>query len=436
MTLHIHTKLVHPNSGDQQHRPTVTPIYLSSTFDQDSATAFGEFDYSRSGNPTRQVLESQLAELEGAKRAFAFSSGVAAIAAVTRFLKPGDEILAANDLYGGTQRIFSTMLPDRGVEVRYSNASNVDRFLASASLHTKLVYFEPVGNPMLTVYDVKAIAEAARRREILIAVDNTLLSPLNLRPLDLGADIVIHSATKYMGGHSDVTAGVVAVNRADLAEHLYKTQNGEGTALAPFDSYQLERGLRTLALRLERQQENAKKIAEYLAKRAGIRLVRYPTLATHPGREILIRQSAGLGSQVGGVGGGAVVCFETGSVELSKKIVEAMRLFSIRVSFGTVSSSASLPFYMSHASVPQRERERHGLPRDLVRLSIGIEHVDDLIADLERALVACELADGAGTEKIVLDAAIGSKLVESEPVEVRTVNVVQRPSGSSVEIGA
>lgn len=433
MTLHIHTKLVHPNSGDQQHRPTVTPIYLSSTFDQDSATAFGEFDYSRSGNPTRQVLESQLAELEGARRAFAFSSGVAAIAAVTRLLKPGDEILAANDLYGGTQRIFSTMLPDRGVEVRYSNASNVDRFLASASLHTKLVYFEPVGNPMLTVYDVKAIADAARRREILVAVDNTLLSPLNLRPLDLGVDIVIHSATKYIGGHSDVTAGVVAVNRDDLAAHLYKTQNGEGTALAPFDSYQLERGLRTLALRLERQQENAKKIAEYLSKRAGIRLVRYPTLASHPGREILIRQSAGLSSHVGG---GAVVCFETGSVELSKKIVEAMKLFSIRVSFGTVSSSASLPFYMSHASVPQGERERHGLPRDLVRLSIGIEHIDDLIADLERALVACELGGGVGTEKTVLDAAVEPKVVESEPVEVRTVNVVQRPSGSSVEIGA
>lgn len=381
MTLHIHTKLVHPALEGLQHKPTVAPIYLSSTFDQESATAFGEFDYSRSGNPTRQVLEAQLAELEGAKRAFAFSSGVAAISAVTRFLKPGEEILAANDLYGGTQRIFSTILPDRGVDVRYCNASNVDRFLAAASLETRLIYFEPVGNPMLTIYDVRAIAEAARRRGILTAADNTLLTPLNLRPLDLGVDIVIHSATKYIGGHSDVTAGVVAVNRDDLADHLYRTQNGEGSALAPFDCYNLERGLRTLALRLERQQENARKIADHLSGVAGLQRVRYPTLASHLGREILAKQCASRHA-----GGGALVCFETGSVETSRKIVEALKLFSIRVSFGTVSSSASLPFYMSHASVPEKERERHALPRDLVRLSVGIEHVDDLIDDLDRAL--------------------------------------------------
>ncbi len=406
MSLHIHTKLVHPEkAADQQHRPTVPPIYLSSTFDQDSATEFGEFDYSRSGNPTRRVLESQLAELEGAKRAFAFTSGVAAIAAVTRFLKPGDEILAANDLYGGTQRIFSTILPDRGVDVRYCNASNADRFLGAASLATKLVYFEPVGNPMLTIYDVRAIVEAARRRDILVAVDNTLLTPLNLRPLDLGVDMVIHSATKYIGGHSDVTAGVVAANREDLADQLYKTQNGEGAALPPFDSYQLERGLRTLALRLERQQENAKRIAEYLARRGGVQRVRYPTLSGHPGRDILLRQSAGPSA-----GGGAVVCFETGSVELSKRVLEAMKLFAIRVSFGTVSSSASLPFYMSHASVPKSERERHGLPRDLVRLSIGIEHAEDLIRDLERALNAAGLSAGK-------PGAIVEQKLEGEPVE-------------------
>lgn len=381
MSLHINTKLVHPCVEGQQHRPTVTPIYLSSTFDQESATAFGEFDYSRSGNPTRQVLEAQLAELEGATRAFAFASGVAAIASVTRLLKPGEEILAANDLYGGTQRIFSTILPDRGVEVRYCNASNADRFLAAASLQTRLVYFEPVGNPMLTIYDVKAIVEAARRRDILVAVDNTLLSPLNLRPLDLGVDIVVHSATKYIGGHSDVTAGVVAVNRPELAEHLYRTQNGEGTALAPFDSYQLERGLRTLALRLERQQDNARRIADRLLEYRGLLNVRYPTLPGYLGRDILLRQAASRRA-----GGGAVVCFETGSVEVSKRVIEALKLFSIRVSFGTVSSSASLPFYMSHASVPEKERERHALPRDLVRLSIGIEHIDDLLEDLDQAL--------------------------------------------------
>lgn len=409
MTLHIHTKLVHPATDGLQHKPTVTPIYLSSTFDQDSATAFGEFDYSRSGNPTRQVLESQLAELEGAKRAFAFASGVAAIAAVTRFLKPGEEILAANDLYGGTQRIFSTILPDRGVDVRYCNASNADRFLAAASIETKLVYFEPVGNPMLTIYDVKAIAQAAKRRGILTAVDNTLLTPLNLRPLDLGIDIVIHSATKYIGGHSDVTAGVVAVNRDDLADHLYRTQNGEGCALAPFDSYNLERGLRTLALRLERQQENAKQIADYLASRTGLTKVRYPTLASHPGRETLVQQSVSKHA-----GGGGVVCFETGSVETSQRVVEALKLFSIRVSFGTVSSSASLPFYMSHASVPEKERERHALPRDLVRLSIGIEHIGDLIDDLEQALASAGLA---------APIAIASKDVEIKPASAGPANL-------------
>ena len=270
-----------------------------------------------------------------------------------------------------------------------SLASNVDRFLAAASLETKLIYFEPVGNPMLTIYDVRAIAEAARRRGILTAADNTLLTPLNLRPLDLGVDIVIHSATKYIGGHSDVTAGVVAVNREDLAGHLYRTQNGEGSALSPFDCYNLERGLRTLALRLERQQENAKKIADHLAGIAGLQRVRYPTLASHLGRDILARQCTSKGA-----GGGALVCFETGSVETSRRIIEALKLFAIRVSFGTVSSSASLPFYMSHASVPEKERERHALPRDLVRLSVGIEHVDDLIEDLDRALRSA----GIGTQ--------------------------------------
>jgi len=424
VTLHIHTKLVHPATAGLQHKPTVTPIYLSSTFDQDSATAFGEFDYSRSGNPTRQVLESQLAELEGAKRAFAFASGVAAIAAVTRFLKPGEEILAANDLYGGTQRIFSTILPDRGVEVKYCSASNADRFLAAASLETKLVYFEPVGNPMLTIYDVRAIAEAAKRRGILTAVDNTLLTPLNLRPLDLGIDIVIHSATKYIGGHSDVTAGVVAVNRDDLAEHLYRTQNGEGCGLAPFDSYNLERGLRTLALRLERQQENAKKIADYLAVRTGLTKVGYPTLASHPGRETLVRQSVSKHA-----GGGAVVCFETGSVETSRRVVEALKLFSIRVSFGTVSSSASLPFYMSHASVPEKERERHALPRDLVRLSVGIEHIGDLIDDLEQALRAAGLGETAGVaskEVEIKSARTGSTAPSGQPsVEIPVQSVLE-----------
>jgi cystathionine beta-lyase len=383
MTLDIRTRLLHPvetPARGGRSVPTVLPVHLAATYDQESPTEFGEFDYARSGNPTRQLLESQIADLEGAAHAFAYASGLAAITAVTRLLRPGDEILAAIDLYGGTQRLFSSILNERGIRTVYADPTEPASFLAAGGPRTRLVFVEGASNPLLQICDLRAISAGAHERGALLAVDNTLLTPLNLRPIDLGADVVIQSATKYLSGHSDVTGGTVATSSDELADQLYKIQNGEGSPLAPFDCYLLERGLKTLALRLERQQENALKVGEHLAGRTDITGVRYPLLRGHPGRELLKRQS------LPGAGGGCVVSFETGSVERSAQLVSALKLFSIRVSFGVVSSSASLPFFMSHASVPAKEKRERNLPRDLVRLSVGIEHVDDLIADLDRAL--------------------------------------------------
>jgi cysteine-S-conjugate beta-lyase len=376
------TRLVRFNAAPQDpFRPTATPIYQTATFEQESALEFGAYDYSRSGNPTRTVLEEQLAALEHAHRAFCFASGLAAISAVVYLLRPGDEIVAAADLYGGTCRLFSRILPRTGIRVRYVAGTDVEAFRAAITPQTRLVYIETPTNPLLQVYDLHAFADLAHGAGARLCVDGSMMSPYLQRPLDLGADIVIHSATKFLCGHADVTAGVVAVKDPALSEEIYLLQNGQGAVLGPMDSFLLLRGLKTLAIRLDRQQANAKRVAEFLAAHPRVNRVYWPGFASHPGSALHAAQSSGPGS---------VLSFETGSRELSGIIAEATQIFAITVSFGSIHSTISLPVSMSHASVPAELKQGRVLPEDLMRLSIGIEDAEDLIGDLEAAFAHAE----------------------------------------------
>lgn len=371
-------------------RPTCTPIYQTATFEQESAECFGEYDYSRSGNPTRRVLEELIADLEGGTRSFALASGLAAITAVSRLLKPGDELLACEDLYGGAFRLFSRILHERGIIIRYADLAADGPLPVSPK--TKLVYVETPSNPLLRICDLRKLAREAHAAGALLCVDATATTPYLQRPLELGADIVLHSATKYLSGHADVTAGVVTVRDKKLADALYFIQNGEGAVLGPFDSYLLLRGVKTLALRLDRQQKTAQHIAEWLSTRqsdvAGSPTkpafrVHFPGLRTHPGHGLHFSQA---------LGPGAVLSFETGDAELSLRIVERLKLFSIAVSFGGVHSCATVPCRMSHAPIAKSDdsipRPAIRPPADLVRLAVGIEDANDLIADLQQAIAA------------------------------------------------
>lgn len=364
-----------PAPGDRI-TPANTPIYQTATFRQHDATEFGEYDYSRSGNPTRAVVEKHIAALEGGSRGFCFATGLAAVTAVTRLLSPGEEILACDDLYGGAYRLFSRILAKRGINVRYVDFGNLDAVTAAITPNTKLVYLETPTNPLLEIIDIAAAADIAHRNGSLLCVDNSTMSPYLQRPLEFGADIVLHSATKFLCGHSDVMAGAVVVNDDELAQELYLIQNGEGAVLSPFDSFLLLRGTKTLALRLDRQQANAKKIAELLDAHPAVDHVYYPGLANAEQLRIHRAQASG---------DGAVLSFVTGDPELSRAVVELTRLFAITVSFGGVNSTISLPNYMSHASIPAHLREQKSIPADLVRISVGVEDVDDLVDDLSRA---------------------------------------------------
>jgi cystathionine beta-lyase len=364
--------------GDR-FRPTSTPIYQTATFEQERADQFGEYDYSRSGNPTRTVLEKQLADLENGTRGFAFASGMAAISNVARLLRSGDEILADSDLYGGTCRLFSRLLDRSGITGRYADASDLSAFASKITPRTKLIYVESPTNPLMRVLDLMALAHLAHENATWLCVDNSLMSPYLQTPLDLGPDFVIHSATKFLCGHNDVTGGAVIVKDPELANQIYFLQNAEGNALGPFDCYLLLRGLKTLKLRVDAQQRNAVAIAKYLQTHSQVTRVLYPGLPDSPGYALQHQQARGAGS---------VLSFTTGNVEVSKAIAEATQMFQICVSFGSIHSTISLPGCMSHASVPPDVAATRALPPDLVRISVGIEDADDLIADLDRAFAS------------------------------------------------
>ncbi|HEY2294487.1 MAG TPA: PLP-dependent aspartate aminotransferase family protein [Thermoanaerobaculia bacterium] len=362
---------------DDPYGAMAPPIYQTATFRQPGALEFGEYDYSRTANPTRSLTEEQIAVLEGGRFACAFASGMAALVAVTRLVKAGEEILAGDDLYGGTVRLLSKVAPGLGIRVRHVDASDPAAVAAALSPSTRLLLVETPTNPLLRIADLERLAGIAHSHGALLAVDNSLLSPCLQRPLALGADLVIHSATKLLCGHGDVCAGAVVTDSEDLHERLAFHLNAEGTGLAPFDSWLLLRGMKTLALRVERQCATATRIAEFLAGHHQVEKVYFPTLASPCARAVHERQAKGPGP---------VVSFTTGDPETSRRVVESTRLFAIAVSFGSVGSSISLPCRMSHASIPQELRGRLGPPPDLIRLSVGIEDGEDLIADLSQAM--------------------------------------------------
>ncbi|MHB0960646.1 MAG: trans-sulfuration enzyme family protein [Pirellulaceae bacterium] len=376
------TRAIHVgNERDLQTGAVVPPIHVASTFVQPGAGEWGEFDYSRSGNPTRQHLETTLASLESGCRALAFSSGMAATHCVTMLLKTGDHILAGSDIYGGTYRLFHKIVNRAGVQISLADSTDAAAFAAHLTPQTKLIWIETPGNPRMTITDIAACAELAHRHGALLGVDNTFASPALTRPLELGADIVMHSATKYLGGHSDLLGGALIVRDPELGKQLYFIQNATGAVLGPFESFLLSRGLKTLDLRVRAQSATALQLALWLARDRRIVQVLYPGLPEHPGNQLAQRQMQGAYS-------GMLSCEVRGDFARAKRVVESTELFQLAVSLGAVESLIEQPASMSHASYDPVDRRRHGITDGLIRLSVGLEDFDDLRDDLDRALDA------------------------------------------------
>lgn len=371
------TELVYTDSKDQYGASSI-PIYQSATFKQTSASGGSEYDYTRSGNPTRTHLERHMAKIMNAARALAVGSGMGALDVITRMLRPGDEVITGDDLYGGTNRLLTYLSSNQGIVVHHVDTTQADRVRDVVSDKTAMVLLETPTNPLIKVVDITSIARAVHEAnpKALVVVDNTMLSPMLCNPLELGADIVYESGTKYLSGHHDIMAGIIACNDSALGDKMYFTINSTGCGLSPNDSFLLMRGVKTLAIRMEKQQANAQAIAEFLESH-GFK-VRYPGLKSHPQYDLHWSLARGAG---------AVLSFETGDVHLSERIVEAARLFGISVSFGCVNSLISMPCRMSHASIDAKTREERQMPEDIIRLCVGIEDANDLIEDLSRSLV-------------------------------------------------
>lgn len=369
----------HGNAKDPQTGAVVPPIHVASTFIQPAAGEWGEFDYSRSGNPTRKNVETTLASLESGTHALAFASGMAATHAVTMLLQAGDHVLAGADIYGGTYRLLHKIVNRTGVQVSLADSRNLADFEAQITPQTKLIWIESPGNPLMTITDIAACADIAKRHGVLLAVDNTFASPVLTRPLELGADIVMHSATKYLGGHSDLMGGALVVADSDLYDQLYFIQNATGAIMGPFESFLLARGLKTLELRVRAQSETAMRLANYLHSHSAVDRVLYAGLPHHPGHEIAKRQ-------MDGAFGGMVSFETTGGYDVAKRLVESTKLFQLAVSLGAVESLIEQPASMSHASYDAADRAKHGIVDGLIRLSVGLEDYEDLRDDLAAVL--------------------------------------------------
>lgn len=374
----LQTRLVQGGIGRDEITGAISlPIHPSATYRHPGVGESTGYDYTRSGNPTREALEDLLADLEGGARGLAFASGMAALTTLFLNFSQGDHLILSEDLYGGTYRVLDQIFSRFGLQTSYVDTRDLAAIEASITPQTKAVLIETPGNPLLGVSDIRAISNICRRAELLFIVDNTFLTPLLQRPLELGADVVIHSATKYFGGHNDVCAGVLVARDEKLGEELYFLQNSTGPILPPQDCWLLVRSLKTLALRLERQCQNAQVIAEWLQQQPQVETVYFPGLPTHPGHELSKQQASGFG---------AMISFRVNSPAKARQILERIKLISFAESLGGVESLLTLPSIQTHGDIPLEERQRLGICDALLRLSVGCEDVEDLLNDLQQAL--------------------------------------------------
>jgi len=374
----IGTKIIHAGHATDPYTGALSvPIYQTSTFAQESMDEFGKYDYSRSGNPTREALEETVALLENGTRGFAFASGMAAISSALLIFSPGDHIVVCEDVYGGTFRVLTSLFSRLGIEASFVDTTTTANIEAALRPNTRGLFLETPSNPLLKITDLAGAAQLARSRGIITLVDNTFMTPYFQRPLELGCDIVLHSGTKFLNGHSDVLCGFAVVGDAELAKRIRFVQNAFGAVLGPQDSWLVLRGLKTLKVRMEESQRGAIAVANWLAGQKRVTEVFYPGLPGHPGYEIHNRQSTGPG---------AVLSFNLASLELTRRLLEGSQLAAFAVSLGGVESIISYPAKMSHAAMPLHEREARGVTDTLVRLSVGLEDAEDLIADLDRVI--------------------------------------------------
>ena len=376
----FNTKTIHGGQElDKAYGAVMQPIYQTSTYAQSTPGGHKGYEYSRTHNPTRTALENALASIENGSYGLAFGSGLAAIDAVMKLLLPGDEVISTSDLYGGTYRLFTKIFEGLGIKFHFvglENASNIENYI---NKNTKLIWVETPTNPMMNIIDIKAVSVVAKKHKVLLAVDNTFATPYLQQPIDLGADIVMHSATKYLGGHSDVVLGALVVKDKDLSDRLYFIQNASGAICGPQDSFLVLRGIKTLHIRMQRHCENGKAVAAYLASHPKIEKVYWPGFEDHPNHEIAKAQMSDFGG---------MISFTTkgNNFEEAINILEKLKIFTLAESLGGVESLAGHPASMTHASIPKVEREKIGVVDSLIRLSVGIEDIEDLIADLKQAI--------------------------------------------------
>jgi cystathionine gamma-lyase/homocysteine desulfhydrase len=376
--MRMKTKLIHGGvDGDPFTGAVNVPIYQVSTYKQEAVGKHKGYEYSRTGNPTRHAVEQYIADIEGGVRGFAFASGMAALSTIVMLFDAGDHFVVGSDVYGGTYRVLSKVFSRFGVEVTFVDTDDVNAVKAAVTPNTKAIILESPSNPLLRVTDIAAVANIAKEKGLLLIVDNTFMTPYWQNPLELGADIVFHSATKYLGGHSDVVAGLVVVKDAELGERLHFVQNSVGAVLGPQDSYILLRGMKTLGVRMEEHEANARRIASWLSQRDDIKKVYYPGLETHPGHYIATKQARGFGG---------MISFDVGSLERANQVLSRVKIFTLAESLGAVESLISVPAQMTHASIPAERRAELGITDGLIRISVGIEDVEDLIEELEQAL--------------------------------------------------
>jgi len=376
----FNTKTIHGGQApDPAYGAVMPPIYQTTTYAQTTPGGHQGFEYSRTHNPTRQALEKALASIENGKHGLAFGSGLAAIDAVLKLLKPGDEVISTNDLYGGSYRLFTKIFKGFGIKFHFVGMDNVQRVENSINTNTRLVWVETPTNPMMNVIDMKAVVQITQKHNLILAVDNTFASPYLQQPLDFGADIVMHSATKYIGGHSDVVLGALIVNDDDLAKRLSFIQNASGAICGPMDSFLTLRGIKTLHVRMQRHSENGRAVAEYLNQHPKIEKVYWPGFENHPNHKVAKAQMKDFGGMLSFVPKGA-------DFNAAIQIIENLKVFTLAESLGGVESLAGHPASMTHASIPKVEREKSGVVDSLIRLSVGIEDAQDLIDDLEQAI--------------------------------------------------